>query len=475
MPIAVALVAVAVLMLAGAYARRVSLLTAAAGVLVVGYVLGHSFWHADLGPIPLTLDRLLLIGLVALFAYRWKRGELTTPPLAGADWALLACLACLSISFVLNRPDEFVPQPTSILWRLIVAFWAPATLYLIARQTPIGPRDVRVFFAILTGLGVYLAFTGLAETVGAWSVVFPRYIADPEQGLHFGRARGPELNSVSMGAYLGICLWAAWMLVPKASRLMQLLLVLACLAMALVVLLTYTRSTWLGLGLSGLVVAGLQTPRRLRAPMLGIACLAGGVLLVAGWDKIVGLEREDSGSVSAHSVQQREAFVYVSMNMFRDNPLWGVGFGRFYDRKLPYLSDRSQTFELESIRGLHHHNTYLGLLTETGLLGLASYVALLGGIGVCGWRLATAADAAPELRALGQFALAALAIYSVNAALHDITHIHPDQWLLFTIAGAAVGAERRLTALRCNAVNQHRSAASYPISSLAAAPLSGGQ
>ncbi|QDU87445.1 O-Antigen ligase [Pirellulimonas nuda] len=454
MPIALALIAVAALLLAAAFARRASLLSMAAIVLVVGYVFGHSFWHANLGPIPLTLDRLLLMGLVALLAWRWKRGELSPAPLAGADWALAACLACLSISFLLNRPGEFVPQPTSILWRLIVAFWAPAALYLVARQAPLGPREVRVFFAILAGLGVYLAFTGLAETAGAWAVVFPRYIADPEQGLHFGRARGPELNSVSMGAYLGICLWATWMLVPKASRLMQLLLVGACGAMALVVLLTYTRSTWLGLGLSGLVVAGLQTPRRLRAPMLGIACLAGGVLLVAAWDKIIGLEREDSGSVSAHSVQQREAFVYVSMNMFRDNPLWGVGFGRFYDRKLPYLSDRSQSFELESIRGLHHHNTYLGLLTETGLLGLASYAALLGGIGVCGWRLATAPEAEPELRALGQFALAALAIYSVNAALHDITHIHPDQWLLMTIAGAAVGAERRLMARRAVGVQQ---------------------
>ena len=63
---------------------------------------------------------------------------------------------------------------------------------------------------------------------------------------------------------------------------------------------------------------------------------------------------------------------------FAINPVFGVGFGRFYDRKLPYLSDRSQNFELESIRPLHHHNTLLSVLTETGLVGLAAFVAMLG-------------------------------------------------------------------------------------------------
>jgi multidrug efflux pump subunit AcrB len=65
--------------------------------------------------------------------------------------------------------------------------------------------------------------------------------------------------------------------------------------------------------------------------------------------------------------------------MFCDHPVFGVGFGRFYDRKLPYLSDRSQNFELESLRPLHHHNTLLSVLTETGLVGLAAFIGLFVG------------------------------------------------------------------------------------------------
>jgi len=50
--------------------------------------------------------------------------------------------------------------------------------------------------------------------------------------------------------------------------------------------------------------------------------------------------------------------------------------GRFYDRKMPYLSDRSQEFELESLRPLHHHNTLLSILTETGMIGFAAFALL---------------------------------------------------------------------------------------------------
>ena len=74
--------------------------------------------------------------------------------------------------------------------------------------------------------------------------------------------------------------------------------------------------------------------------------------------------------------------------------MFGVGFGRFYDRKLPYLSDRSQDFELESLRNLHHHNTLLSLLTETGMVGLAAFLALLAAWARSAWSLVRDAEVA---------------------------------------------------------------------------------
>jgi len=432
------------------YARHAALPVLVVATLLVGYVFGHSFWHADIGPLPLTLDRLLLVGLAGLFAWRLRAGQITWSALSSVDWALVVTLVWLSCSAVLSRPGDEVSLPHSPMWRLLFSFWAPAFLFLVMRQSPVNRRVTNSVLSLLALLGVYLGLTALAETAGVWSVVFPRYIADPELGLHFGRARGPALNSVSLGVYLGVCFWAAWVLLPRVNRVAQLALFAALPLMAVAIMLTYTRSTWLGLAASGVAVLAVQTPRRLRLPVLGATALVGVIAAGALWQSLLYLEREDSGGVSKHSVQQRAAFAYVSWNMFRDHPLTGVGFGRFYDQKLPYLSDRSQSFELESLRELHHHNTFLSLLTETGLVGMAAYIGLLIGLLTCGWRLAQTTAAMPEARSLGVLLVGAVMVYLPSALFHDLTLLHTDQWLLLMIGGLAVGCQCRLVTSRAS-------------------------
>lgn len=420
-------------------APRVSPVAATLAVLVVGYVLGYELWHADAGPIPLTLDRLMLVGFAGLLAWRWRTGRVRWSTPCGLDWAVVLTLVVLSVSCVLNKPGDDVNTPAAPLFRLVVSFWTPAFLYGVLRQEQFDEKTTRWFLVAIASLGVYLGVTALLETAGLWSLVFPRYIANPELGLHFGRARGPALNSVSMGVYLGVAAVAAWLLIPRASRAMKLFWFSAVTLMSFGVLLTFTRSTWLGLAGAIVTVVGLQLPKRVQKPAFIATAVFGALFLAVGKDAIVGLKREDSAEVSAHSVQQRTAFAYISMQMFADHPLWGVGFGRFYDQKLPYLTDRRQSFELESLRGLHHHNTFLSLLTETGLLGLVAYLAVLSGMARVGWRLAHAAELGSEQRRLGLFLLGSLAVYAPSALFHDLTLVHSDQWMLFVAAGAATG------------------------------------
>jgi N-acetylglucosaminyldiphosphoundecaprenol N-acetyl-beta-D-mannosaminyltransferase len=130
--------------------------------------------------------------------------------------------------------------------------------------------------------------------------------------------------------------------------------------------------------------------------------------------------------------------------MFRDHPLFGVGYGRFYDRKLPYLSDRSQNFELESLRGLQHHNTLLSLLTETGLVGLSLYVALLTAWTMCALQLISHVGAPEWMRAQGVLMLALLASFICSALFHDLTLVASQHALLFMFAGMSVNLRGQL-------------------------------
>ncbi|RIK72266.1 MAG: hypothetical protein DCC67_19495 [Planctomycetota bacterium] len=421
-----------------AYARHGSLLVGVGAYLALGYVLGPPLWSANLGPLPLTADRVLLLALGAAFLWHWRQGRLTPRPLTAFDWLLLAALAYFTIRCAVTPPPPADCSSVKPWWRLIAAFWVPAALYLVVRTAPVDEHAWRRIMWIIAFLGVFLACTALAEITGQWWAVFPRYISDPDLGTHFGRARGPALNSASLGVMLTGCFWAAWTLWPRATRPVQLALAGALAAMAGGVYFTYTRSTWIGLAGGLAVVPLLQLPRQWRAAVAVVVIAAGAAGAMTFGRELTSLGRKDNDGDAAHSVYQRASFVYVSMRMFRDAPIFGCGFGRFYDKKLPYLADRSQQLELESLRTLDHHNTLLSVLVETGVVGLALFTGVLVTSVLAAWRLFADAQRPSWQRAQGLFALGTMIAYLASALFHDLTLLPTEQWLPLIAAGLTV-------------------------------------
>ena len=444
MPIVAVVVGLAAVVWGVIYARRGSLVVACGALLIVSYALGHEFWNAKIGPLPVTLDRVVLIGLLAAFAVQWRIGRLTIRPFTASDWMLAVMLLLVAVSAILSGQPEITDGVTSKWGRLVTSFFIPAMLFVIMRQVHVSRSDTTGLFVGFVLVGVYLAATAILEVTGSWSLVFPRYIADPALGIHFGRARGPELNAVSLGLYLTACFWCTWALLTRVQKRWQQLVLFGMLPlMAFGVFLTYTRSTWLGLAASALVVSAIEIPRRWRLPAITMGAFVGLVVVGISWTHLIGLEREGTAAEAEHSVDQRKSFAYVSWQMFRDYPVLGVGFGRFYDRKLAYLSDRSQNFELDSIRPLHHHNTLLSLLTETGIIGLTAFVAMLGVWLRNAWRLAHDSDSPQWVRAHGTLMLALAANYLCSALFHDLTLMPSQHLLLFVFAGLTVSLRQQ--------------------------------
>jgi exopolysaccharide biosynthesis WecB/TagA/CpsF family protein len=439
MPVIIGVVGLAAVVWGVIYAHRGSLAIGCSLVLLVSYALGYQFWHARIGPMAVSLDRLLLCAVLAGAAVQWRIGRLPLRPLTANDWALAAMLLVFITSATLSGQPEITDGVTSKWGRLFAGFLLPAIMYGIMRNVPTTRREWSWLLSGFVVLGIYLAITGALELAGKWSFVFPRYIADPGLGIHFGRARGPDLNAVSLGLYLTACAACAWTLLVNAGRpWQQLVLVAAIPLIAGSVLFTFTRSTYIGLAASAATVAALEIPRRWRLPALMAGACLGLVVVAASWSHLLMLEREGSGEDAEHSVDQRTSFAYVSAKMFWDHPVLGVGFGRFYDQKLPYLSDRSQHFELESIRRLHHHNTVLSVLTETGLIGLAAFAAVFIAWARSAWSVAKYANASPWVRAQGTLMLALLVNYLCSALFHDLTLLPSQELLLFAFAGLTV-------------------------------------
>ena len=321
---------------------------------------------------PLTLDRVLLVGLLAVYAVcRW-RGVAASKPIAKADFLFGAWLATLLLSTITHdwRINDAQPLAT-----LLFFFLMPAGLYWLARQAELNEKTIRLLVAGLVVFGVYLALTALAETQQIWWLVYPRYIASPQHEEFFGRGRGPLLNPIGCGLYLTVAILSVgscWSTCRQLGR--------AGLAMVASVLLvgtfcTLTQSVWLGAALAGAILVVSLTLRSFRVPLFAVGSLVTILVVGATWSSLQAFKRDQQ--VSVHDMSQsaglRPVLVRVAWQMFLDRPLFGCGFGQYKQHDMDYLRDPTSDLPLEQARHYVQHNVLLAFLTETGLLGTALY------------------------------------------------------------------------------------------------------
>lgn len=417
---------------------RGSLLAGCTCYLVLASCFGVYFYTFDLG-ITFSLDRLFLVVLVGAFIVQWKLGQTEIKPLSKVEITLALFICWLFVSTFTHDWRAAGLGQVPVIQHLINGYLIPLALYWIARNCRLNESNTTTVLITLSCFGLYLAATALLETAGAWSLVFPRYIADPQLGLHFGRARGPMVHSVSFGFYLGATALAMWLWRERLSRLGQLALMLSAPMFLAAIYLTKTRSVWVGFGCGLLVVLAGTLKGKVRTGVIASMALAALVVGVAKFDSIMSLQREGTAADTLQSAGMRASFTYVSWQMFQDRPLVGFGFGQFADAKLPYLSDRSIDLPLEQIRGYVHHNTFLALLTETGIIGMGLYLMILGLWAHDAWQLLKSPAAPRWAQRLAIFFCGVLAIALWQMVGHEITFMPFEHALLFALAGITTG------------------------------------
>lgn len=454
---ALAVIAAAVCVVWGSIlALRGSLIAGALALVVAICCFGPNFFSFDL-VITLSLDRLLLVALAAAWVVQWRTGRVPFKPLTAADGILLAFIALLGASMLLHDYKTAGPDKSSIPQHYINGYLTPLVLYWIGRQANLSERTATGLLVALVGFGVYLAFTGLCETAGAWSLVFPRYISNPNLGLHFGRARGPMVHAVSYGIYLATSLLCVWLYRERLPWRWQIIAVLALgPLMAAAIFYTKTRSVWLGAGTAIFLLLALTLRGRVRLAVLGSMVAAALAVGVTKMDTLKGLKREGTVSDTRQSADMRKSFAYTSWKMFQDRPLLGFGFGQYARAKLPYLTDQQTDLQLEQIRKYVHHNTYLAVLTETGLAGFSLLVAVQLSWAWASWKLVRDPQSPPWSRRQGLLMLGVLAIVFWQMMAHEITFTPIDQALVWLLAGVTVNLAPRALGER----NRNRSASS---------------
>ena len=403
-------------------------------VLLAGSCFGHSFFYISLGPLPLTIYRVLWVGLVGV-CFVWRRMGKTDPkPVGAAEIAMWAFFAIVFLSAITHdwKTDNYKP-----IIALVLCYVMPVGIYWTVRQAKLSEGALKLSFAGLGAFGFYLALTGLAEVSNQWWAVFPKYIVSAENAEFLGRARGPLLNPAANGFALCVCLFAGLMLWPYMERRGHAILAAFSLVCIAGVVCTMTRSVWLGFGLGVLILGGLVLPRQWKLPILGTTILLALIVAATQWEHIIHFKRDKElgAQETAESVELRPILARIAWNMFLDKPVFGHGYGQYMNEHGKFLADRSTKLPLEKGRPYVQHNVFLNLLAETGFVGMGLFVLLLILWSRDAWRIWHASEAPIWARQQGLLFLAMLGPYLSNASFHDLSLMPMANMLLFFVAG----------------------------------------
>ncbi len=245
---------------------------------------------------------------------------------------------------------------------------------------------------------------------------------------NFYRAFGTFGQPNPFGGFMGIALpialmtacsqvqriWRLWHNQRRLVRGAALILVacgLACLLITAALLASWSRGAWLGTALAVLVML-IALPRRLRHGLALTLVIA--LLFTLAWslgilpDSIINrlttaasdlVTVSDARGVAIYpwnyAVIERLAHWQAALNMADEAPLLGLGLGSY-----EVVYDQFRLINWEEALG-HAHNHYLNTLAETGLLGLAAYLAFWLLIIRATWSLRRHPDTHARLTAVG--------------------------------------------------------------------------
>ncbi len=373
---------------------------------------------------------LLLVFVVVLRALVLRQWPQVTN---SVTWPMLGLLL-LAFAGALAQPFE------AQTWSLFAAKWAvPFALFHLSGLVFDDAAAQRQFETFTLIVLAYLIFTAVAFLAGAKELIFPRYILDQSLGIHADRARGPFLQAVANGVTLNL-LGLLALNSFRRGRLRGMVAAAFLIALPVAILATKTRAVWLSFAASVLGLLLVSSSPRLRRACLGLAGVGALVLLVAvsfgDVSNSLGDRLEDRSPV-----EYRMVVYEAGWQMFLDKPLTGWGASSMQ----PTLQKRISGFHQDAF---FMHNTYLEILVERGLMGLALYVWVVIGLFRLGRRRCAPGGLSNTGFLDGQFRSLwpiLVIVYLVNASFVVMNYQFVNG-LLFTLAGMLAAQNRQTEA-----------------------------
>jgi O-antigen ligase len=269
-------------------------------------------------------------------------------------------------------------------------WWLCVLAFLIVLTALTSAREVRLIaIAFVTGslLSVVIglasgSLTAAENAVGQTAI----------QGRFTGGGGDPNVQAAAFVAamFLIIGLFSVY-----RRRNARLALLLSFLLVAIGFFATQSRGGLLALVVA--TVAAFVLAPRLRRAILGLGAVAGvavGVLLSIRPDALSRITDLGGGSSG------RGDLWTVAWHVFTGHPLFGIGVGNFTVVEAKYTLRPGSISRIQYLTSVPHlvHNTYLQLLAEAGIIGLAGFLVVVFVSLRAGWKAVKRFEAVGQAR-----------------------------------------------------------------------------
>lgn len=336
------------------------------------------FWHLDIhlgaGIPDLALARLAAGWAVVLLLAQAARRRRSLAPLNLFDVTLLLFSAAILYSGL-----NSVHGASAGIQAGFDAYLLPFLTYALARNLARTPGHSRLVLLTLVFIGAYLAFLVLQEQATG-RVLFALDTVQFTYGVGLRRVVSLLGNPVFFGIPLAFSLTAGLLLlIEEERRLGRGLIALLMLAFTVAAFYTYNRASWAGAAL-GVVVISLFFGRLRRIVLPTLIALA--LIGVLVWPLLSQQPVIQERLTDEASIEDRLNNVNVALTLWRQNPLFGIGYNSFGLAALDQgLLPRIAKYVPAP------HNSYLFVLTSGGLLALIPYLLSFAVIAFDLWRL----------------------------------------------------------------------------------------
>jgi O-antigen ligase len=345
----------------------------------------------------------MLFVALAAWLLRFLARESSTLKARGFTMALVLALAVCFVS-VIDCAYRF----TAVKATLNATWYALFGIFLINNIRTRGRLLALIAAWLLTGTAITLY--SLANVAAGhyykWAGLWYAFPFFTEHG--------------SFAAYVSFVFTLALALALEVRGIAKLILGSLALLAASQIVLSLTRGAWFGLSGAVVLLVAVSGRRLLRPAnallMLTGLCTATALFVGTGSTRV--LEKTSRLITDTQYVSNLERLNrwYAGWNMFRSDPLTGVGFGAYPDSYLKYR--RFPLGTEQSNQRMGAHSEYLRVLAETGLVGfLAAGLVFLVLVRTV-WRvLRRARD--PVIRGVAVGLTAGLVTYLIHAFVNN--------------------------------------------------------